>query len=150
MPCTGSMGWRRACVAMATAAEEALEGCGEDKGRLLLLTTPLLEWVCVREMAVEARLPVSWIIHCLDLGVLYCSFRTPHKSVLNCGVLNDCCVVLLLYMYYTICVCSGSERCCQPAGGDGGRTEEETVPETLSPLVSSSHTHTLTPSHTVH
>ena len=44
---------------MATVAEGALEACGEDKGRLLLLTTPLLEWVCLRQLPVEARLSVS-------------------------------------------------------------------------------------------
>ena len=44
---------------MGTVAEEALEACGGDKGRLLLLTTPLLEWVCHRQLPVEARISVS-------------------------------------------------------------------------------------------
>lgn len=58
MTCTGSMGWRQACTAMATMIEEVLEVCG-DKSQLLLLTTSLLEWVCVPDLPVDARLPVS-------------------------------------------------------------------------------------------
>ena len=46
---------------MATTVEEVLEG--SDKSRLLLLTTPLLEWVCLRELPVEARLSVSIHVH---------------------------------------------------------------------------------------
>ena len=63
MPCTGSMGWRQVCVAMATMAEEALDVCG-DKSCLLLLTTPLLEWACLQDLPVEARLPVSITLLC--------------------------------------------------------------------------------------
>ena len=78
MPCTGSMGWRQTCATMATIVEEALEVCG-DKNRLLLLTTPLLEWVCLRDLPVEARLPVSgqmWWLNVLLLTIAECIGNT--------------------------------------------------------------------------
>ena len=49
---------------MATIAEEALDVCG-DKSRLLLLTMSLLEWVCLQDLSVEARLPVSGLLWAL-------------------------------------------------------------------------------------
>ena len=75
MSCTGSMGWRQACVAMTTMVEEALEACG-DKGRMLLLTTPLLEWVCVTDLPADARLAVSGglsIVECTGLSIVGCT-----------------------------------------------------------------------------
>ena len=76
---------------MATVAEQALEACGEDKGRLLLLTTPLLEWVILRQLPVEARLSVSYFFISWNENTEFAYFRhMTFPSTLDEFIKPDC------------------------------------------------------------
>ena len=74
---------------MTTMVEEALEACG-DKGRMLLLTTPLLEWVCVTDLPADARLAVSgswrvkYCVECIGLSIVGCT----GLNIVGCTGLN--------------------------------------------------------------